>query len=150
MRRLVLTTLASIALLGCGDSGDEETGTGETRVPGPTDTLVVYSRSGGVAGVRERLAVRPDGAARVESGGRARRVDLGPAELDGLRVARDRVDFAKLDTRYGKEPPPPDTFAETVTADGRTVSLIEGGQPPPELQRLLSVCAGIVARYAPR
>jgi hypothetical protein len=148
MRRVVLTTLASIALIGCGDSGDD--GNGETRVPGPTDTLVVYSRSGGFIGVRERLAVRPDGAARVESGGRARRVQLAPAELQRVRDAANAVDPDRLESRYGPEPPPADGFVVTVTLGGQTIQAISGGTPPVELDRLMTVCAELVQKYAPR
>jgi hypothetical protein len=148
MRRLVLTTLASMALIGCGGSGDD--GTGETRVPGPTDTLVVYARSGGIAGVRERLAVRPDGAARVERGGRARRVQLTAAELQRVRDAANAVDPDRLESRYGPEPPPADGFVMAVTAGGRTSQVVSGGTPPAELSRLMDVCAGLVQKYAPR
>ena len=150
-----MTLLAGAALVaGCGDGyGSDDSTSGEPRVPGPTDTIVVYERTGGVAGIRERLAVRPGGAARLETGGaklEVKRFELDPSELDGLRAARERVDFAKLESSYGSEPPPPDTFATSVTGDGRRVTVIYGGEPPPELRRLLQVCAGLVQVHARR
>jgi hypothetical protein len=148
MRRIALTLAAAVLLSGCGSGYDDMTAPPrEPRVPGPTDTLVVYERSGGVAGIRERLAVRPDGAARLETGGaklEVQRFDLDPAELEGLRAAVDAVDFAQLEPRYGEEPPPPDTFATTVAAEGRTVAVLHEGDPSAELRRLMNVCAGLV------
>jgi hypothetical protein len=147
MRRILAPTALLLALVaGCSSDGGGNTNT-EPRVPGPTDTLVVYERSGGVAGIRERLAVRPDGAARLETGGaklEVKRFDLDPGELDGLRPAVDAVDFAQLEPQYGDEPPPPDTFATSVTGDGRTVLVLYEGNPPAELRRLMNVCAGLV------
>ncbi len=149
MRRIALTLATAVLLSGCGSGGDDTSTTAppEPRVPGPTDTVVVYERSGGIAGIRERLAVRPDGAARLETGGaklEVKRFDLDPAELDGLRAAVDGVEFAQLEPRYGEEPPPPDTFATTVAAEGRTVTVLHEGDPPAELRRLINVCAGLV------
>ena len=146
-------TLAAAALLaGCGGSDDDQTTT-EPRVPGPTDTIVVYERVGGIAGIREHLRVRPDGAARLETSGatlKVRRFQLSEDELNGLRGARDGVDFAAVESEYGPKQPVADGFATTVTADGRAVTVLTEGVPPPELERLIDICAGIVEGHVPR
>ena len=150
MRRLAPILLTAALLAGCS-SDDGGTTITEPRVPGPTDTLVVFERVGGIAGVRERLDVRPDGAARIESGFtkvEAKRFKLTPAELDGLRAARDRVDFSKLEKQYGPEQPVADGIASTVTVDGRESTVLTEGDPPPELARLIAVCAGIVDQHS--
>src|SRR5215217_2914233 len=151
MRRLAPILLIAALLAGCS-SDDGGTTITEPRVPGPTDTLVVFERVGGIAGVRERLDVRPHGAARVTAGGptlKARRFELNPAELDALRSARDKVDFASLKRSYDSGVPIADGFVTTVMADGRSVKVSTEGDPPDELARLLAVCAGIVTAHAP-
>src|SRR5215212_5191420 len=155
MRRMATILAAAVAIAaatGCGD-GDGDSTTTEPRVPGPTDTIVVYERTGGIAGMHERLAVRPDGAARIDASGpdtKVARFKLTASELDGLRAARDKVDFATLKRTYGPEIAVADGFTTKLTADGRTVTVLTEGRPPPELQRLVAVCAGIVQVHAPR
>ena len=149
MKRLAPILLTAALLAGCSGGHDGTTIT-EPRVPGPTDTLVVFERTGGIAGIHQRLDVRPDGAARIESGVtkvEARRFRLTPEELDGLRAARDRVDFSGLEKQYGPEQPVADGFASTITTDGREVTVLTEGDPPPELERLITVCAGIVDQH---
>jgi len=151
--RLVLLGLLVLAA-GCGgDDGDGKTTT-ESRVPGPSDELVAYERTGGIAGVTERLDVRPDGAARisvVEAGKLKRdRFKLTPGELDGLRAAVDAAEGADLEIRYGSDPEPNDAFKTNVLVDGRVITVVSGGDPPPELDRLLNVCAGLIQQHRPR
>jgi hypothetical protein len=150
MKRFALALIAVVLLAGCGDDHDK---TPESRVPGPTDTLVVFERVGGIAGVRQRLDVRPDGAARLTSGVSApevKRFQLSPGELDGLRAAREHVDFDGLKRHYGPELPVADGVAVTLTVDGRQVTVLTEGDPPPELERLIRVCVGIVEVHARR
>jgi hypothetical protein len=145
----IIATVAVLIASGCS-SDDGGTTITEPRVPGPTDTLVVYELTGGIAGIHERLDVRPDGAARIESGfGKVevKRFKLTASELDGLRAARERVDFTKLEKQYGPDQPVADGVAETITADGYEVTVLTEGDPPPELARLIAVCAGIVDQH---
>ena len=150
LSRALAAAVTALALAGCGEDRITETDTGATRLPGPTDAIVVYERTGGEARVRERLDVRPDGAARVTTLAGTRRVQLAPDELDALRVARQGIDVAALEPRYGDEPAPLDSYAETAIIDGRTTRVLSGGKPPKELRRLLHVSQGIVDRHAPR
>ena len=97
--------------------------------------------------------MRPDGAARLETGGatlEVKRFRLNGSELDGLRAARDGVDLAKLEGQHGPKQPIADGFATSVAADGREVTVLTEGRPPPELQRLIDVCAGLVQVHARR
>jgi hypothetical protein len=155
MRRLAPILAITTALLAGCSEGEGGTTITEPTLPGPTDSLVVYERTGGIAGIREYLAVRPDGVARVETGypgpgSKVMRVELTPSELDGLRKARDAVDFASLDAEYGPDQQIADGFATSIRADGREVTVLTEGDPPPELQRLMSVSAGLVEVHARR
>jgi hypothetical protein len=150
--RALLALALAVALMlvaGCGNESRQTT-TDSSRIPGPNDTLVVYDKSGGEAGMRQRLAVRPDGAARIETNDGVARVDLRPEELDAVRRTVDAAFGAQLEPVYGKEPPPLDSFVTTVLVDTRRVRVLPGGKPPRELQELISVCAAIVRRYEPR
>ena len=150
MKRLAPILLTAALLAACS-SDDGGTTITEPRVPGPTDTLAVFERVGGIAGVHQRLDVRPDGAARIETGVTkvdAKRFRLTPGELDGLRAARDRVDFSELKKSYSPPQVIADGVASTVRVDGREVTVFTEGNPPPELARLIAVCAGIVDQHS--
>jgi|SRR4051794_30187786 len=149
MKRIAIALLAAVLLAGCG-SDDGATTSRDPRVPGPTDTLLTFERSGGLAAVQHRLAVRPDGAVRLDSGFtdiKTKRFKLTDEELNGLRAAREGVDFSTLDKSYGPEQPVADGIATTIRADGREVTVLTEGDPPPELARLIAVCAGIVDQH---
>jgi hypothetical protein len=144
-----LALLLTVAAIGCGGE-ERSTTTDESRVPGPSDNLVVYERTGGVAGIQERVLVRPDGAVRVETGPpsdrQVRRFDLKPGELDDLRGAVAQADFPGLDSQYGTDPPPNDAFERSITADGRTVRVLHGAKLPEGLERVLDLSAALVHR----
>jgi hypothetical protein len=153
MRRILPLAALLIALMaGCG-SDDGSTTSAEPRVPGPSDSVVVFERSGGIDGRHQRLIVRPDGAARVESGGmpvQIKRFKLSAQELTYLRAARDHVDFTNLEKSYGPEQPVADGIASTVRVDGNEVTVLTEGDPPAEVEDLITTCAGIVTQHAPR
>jgi hypothetical protein len=145
----VLALAASVIPAACGDDAIHDPPPWP-RVPGPANTIVVYERTGGIAGIRERLAVRPDGAARLETGYpsgpgyKVKRFELSPVELDDLRSARDAVEFAELDDEYAPDQPVADGFATAITAEGREVTVLTEGDPPAELEHLIEVCARLV------
>jgi hypothetical protein len=151
MRRILpLTALLLAFLAGCSN-GEGGTTISEPPAPGPSDTIVVFERSGGLAGVHQRLDVRPDGAARLETGVsdvQVRRFRLSKGELDRLRAARERVDFASLERRYEPDQTIYDGVASTIRADGYEVTVLTEGGPPPELADLIAACGQIVEAHA--
>ena len=146
-----LPALAVVLMLvgGCADE-PRQTTTDSSRIPGPNDTLVVYDKSGGVAGIHQRLAVRPDGAARIETNDGVARVKLKPDELDAVRRTEDAAFGPQLEPVYGSGPAPADGFVTTLIGDTRRVRVTEGARPPRELQELISLCAALIGRYGPR
>jgi hypothetical protein len=99
--------------------------------------LVDYHRSGGFAGVQDRLSVQPDGrvSRRTRSGECAS--TLSAQELGDLRAALDQAGFASLQS--SPRPSGNDFFHYTVTYQGRTVRTYDTVVPPslkPALTRL--------------
>jgi hypothetical protein len=94
--------------------------------------------------------VRPDGVARVTDQDKSARVRLSPEELTALQQARTAVDFERLSSTFGSEPPPLDAYETTLSADGRTVKILHDAEVPLELERLRSTCAALIERYRPR
>ena len=145
MMRLLLTAMALlIGLAGCGNAEDST-----TAPSGDPDTLVSYSRTGGIAGVDERLRVAPDGAATLTLGPTANPASFQLAAAD-LATLRDEVDAADL---ANFEPPGPTACADCFvydieTADGRA-SYAETDQPPPAVQALAAHLGAIVEHNYP-
>src|SRR5215204_6109220 len=116
MRTLLAVLIAAPTLAACGEDRTPETDT--SRVPGPTDTIVIYQRTGGEEGARERLDVRPDGAAGITDHDKSARTMLTPGELDSLQHARMDVDFEHLAGSYGPKPPLADASETTLMSNG--------------------------------
>ncbi len=132
--RAAVALVVLLVLAGCGSAGDGSlTGAGATPLPtgasptvsSPAAPLVVFSRTGGLAGRAVTLTVQPDGTAQV-IGRREATWTLTPGQLDGLRRA-----LADADLR----PVPPsgvpvlDGFSYRITYAGRSV-LLEGDPVP--------------------
>ena len=62
----------------------------------------------------------------------------------------DAAAEADPENRHGTDPPPNDAFETRVVVDGHTVTVVSGGDPPPEFERLETVCAGLIQRHKPR
>ncbi len=111
-------------------------------LPSPAgDTLVVYRRTGGIAGLRDEIVIRADG--RVTRTSRAERCDfrLNPRQLADLRADLDRADFATLRGR-----PSPgnvsDGFSYLVVYRGTTVRAYDLAIPDrlqPAMSRLVHI-----------
>jgi hypothetical protein len=125
---VALAVTAAIAVSGCG-SGDTTTST-VRDLAGP---LVVYQRSGGIAGVAEKLEVERDGSASVSTGGvepAHASFRLSDAELQELSAELDAADFGAVAT-----PGPSscaDCFVESVATGGRTTTIVAEIEPPPD------------------
>jgi hypothetical protein len=147
--RIVACLLAAAALLsGCGSSSRADP---SPKTGAPTDLHIAYSRSGGIAGIVERVSIGSDGTARVQAGkpGKSRRFTLSRSERRGVRRAIDASGFAGLAPTYGQDQIA-DGFTTTVTYRHRTVTIFDDGQPPKRLTRLTTVLGAIVQRHGPR
>ena len=115
----------------------------DASAAGLTGTLR-YDRSGGFAGISERLTVRTDGRATVRIDGRSRTVRLKRTERD--RVARlvRHADIATVKVR--KAPPAADAFAYSLAYRGHRVEF-EDTNFPKRLEELVNTLADLVDKY---
>jgi len=119
---------AALAVGACG--GEDETATTRTDADGP---LVVYERSGGIAGVAERLEIASDGAVAVTAGAvDPQRADfqLSDEELQQLNSELDAADLEAVSTTGPGACA--DCFIESVATGGRTTTIVAEMEAPPD------------------
>jgi len=110
------------------------------------EVLATYRRTGGMAGRRFEVVVRPDGT--FEGGtGRSGQGRLGSSGLDELRTAVAAFGASAPAASYGT--PSPASFMTFVDAGGSSTTLLSGATPPPPVQRLVAFLAAL-ERQLPR
>ena len=136
---------AALALGACG--GDDDTATTRTEADGP---LVVYERSGGIAGVAERVVVASDGAVAVTAGAvdpQHADFQLSDEELQQLSAELDAADLDAVSTTGPGACA--DCFIESVATGGRTTAIVAEMEPPPDsVATLLGHLRELVTRNA--
>jgi hypothetical protein len=88
--------------------------------------LVDFERTGGIAGVDERLVVQPAGNFSKDTAGKHCEGTLTPQQVESLRAGLNRADIASLPSA---EAPGADFITYKVTHAGATVRTYEGGVP---------------------
>ena len=137
MRRLVPIAIVAALVAGCGD--DEQP---QPQASGP---LVVYERTGGVAGVLERLRIDRDGHAELLTGppeGERASFTLGDAELEQLEAQLEAADLSV-------PPGPPgcaDCFEYSIVYGGQEARFDDLAEVPPSLRTVLDHLGALVAR----
>ena len=129
---LVLVGLVALAAVsGCGD---------DAQLAGD----LTYTRGGGIVGSSDRLVVRPDGTARLETrGAGTRTLKLSDAELSELAAELRRANLPSLPATSVADPPAPDAFAHRVVYRGTTVTADDPSMPA-ELRGLVGTLGQIV------
>jgi hypothetical protein len=117
-------------------------------IPGrPAALLVAYTRTGGFAGIRDRLRVYRGGQADLVRGaGSLHELRLSCRRVQALRDALVNARFRSLSPVYAPEPPVADGFIESVSYGGRTVRVLTGADPPQRLRRVLALLRDVAAR----
>jgi len=91
----VILVIAATALTGC---------LGTKTIPEPTSAnpilLVDYQRSGGIAGVDDRLVVFDNGATLVQSRSISREITLNGTDLHSIRTIFDEGGFMRLEGNF--------------------------------------------------
>jgi hypothetical protein len=123
---LILAGLAAVALLlaACGPGPN---GTNQATIPVPTtppipltpapDTRIVYTYTGGIAGFRKELSIRPQGSATlVDRGKQVGIMQIGQDRLADLVNRLEAAKFFELQDNYEKD--------DTVVSDDIYVAIM--------------------------
>jgi hypothetical protein len=146
-RSLALLVLAA-TFVGCGDSA-------ETTDDEPVLTngaLVVYSRTGGVAGLDERLRIEPDGTATISYGepvNTEKPFEISAPELERLRTLLDSADFDAT-PENPEQTGCADCFVYTVEYGGKTVTYDDVTEPAPSIAELVAALGEIAESNQPK
>jgi hypothetical protein len=115
--------------------GDTGSPTGDLK-----GVLVIFKRSGGIAGVNETLTVYDDG--RIAFAGRDHEstAQIAPEELSALRQLLASPEFAALDSRYPAMGADLFIYSITTPTGGKaqTVVTMDGAKNPPILDQVLA------------
>jgi hypothetical protein len=116
-------------------------------LPGrPAALLVAYTRTGGLAGIRDELRIYRGGQATLaRARGRSSTLRLICARVRAVSDALRRARFGTLAPVYAPADPFADGFTETVAYAGRRPTVLPGARPPERLARVLGLLRNIVA-----
>jgi hypothetical protein len=161
---IAVAALLALALAGCADdskdpSADAGTPTSSATAPASTppsastsagsgqsvgDTLLIFTRTGGLAGTNDRLVVRPDGAWTLTTKSGTKEGKLTPTELTALKSTLDQVGFSKLPKVNGNGNVA-DGYKYTVSYGGDEVSA-EDGAVPAALQPVINTLNSLLSK----
>lgn len=113
-----------------------------TPAPSDDDMLVVYHKTGGIAGVNETLTVSQGGMLElVDSKGEHKIMQVDEPVIQPIRRMLEQEDFAKLEPQY--QAGGADLFVYTVTANTpsgkKSVTTMDGAKAPAYLEQLIAL-----------
>ena len=165
---IAVTALLSLALAGCADDAKDatagasgspsssatapaastSTSTGASASPGGGqnvgDTLLTFTRTGGLAGTNDRLVVRPDGAWTLTTKSGSKEGKLTATELAALKSTLAQVGFSKL-PKVNDNGNVADGYKYTISYGGDEV-VAEDGAVPTALQPVITTLNGLLSR----
>jgi len=162
---IAVTALLALALAGCADGTSDSTAgasgapssTATARAPASPsagtssaasqnvgDTLLVFTRTGGLAGTNDRLVVRPDGSWTLTTKSGTKEGKLTAAELAALKSTLEQVGFSKL-PKVNNNGNVADGYKYTISYGGDEV-VAEDGAVPTALQPVITTLNGLLSR----
>jgi len=134
-----ILVVTAVVLSGC-------LGTKTLPVPDPAEpTLFVdYQRSGGIAGLNDRLVIFDNGVALVSSRTTSREIQLNRSDLEQISTVFKAAQFTALEGNYTSPRGGADLMQYSISYQGRTVNTEDTAIPPAlepvigELNRILS------------
>jgi hypothetical protein len=123
--------VAAIVLAGC-------LGMKTPPVPDPAapSLFVDYQRTGGVAGVDDRLVIFDNGVTLVKSRTATREILLNQSDLEQLSAVFDAGQFANLEGNYTSPRGGADLLQYSISYQGRTI-ITEDTALPPSLEPVI-------------
>ena len=115
--------------------GDTGSPTGDLK-----GVLVIFKRSGGIAGVNETLTVYDDGRIAFAGRNHESTAQIAPDELSTLRQLLASPEFAALDSRYPAMGADLFIYSITIPTGGKpqTIVTMDGAKNPPILDQVLA------------
>jgi len=125
----IYTVLILLLLLFFAGSTDDNTPSYE--LPQPTELLLEYQRTGGIAGVSDHRVVVSDGQGVYSTRQGSGAYILSPGDLDILRGLIRDADIPSLKDEYPAPQPGADYFTYTLVVGNRTITTETTGIPEP-------------------
>jgi hypothetical protein len=109
-----------------------------------TDTLVAFTRTGGLAGANDSLTVRPDGSYTIQTKQGTKSGKLTDEELGALKEALGAANFDKMPT-VNDNGQVADAYTYTITYAGKQITAKDGSIPP-ALQPVISALGAFLSK----
>ncbi len=119
-----------IILLGIAAAGCLGVKTPPVSHPPAPAVFVDYHRSGGLAGVDDRLVIFDNGAAVVATKTVSTEIVLNATEIARITSLFDQAQFSQLQANYPAPRGSADLFHYSISYKGKTVNLDESAYPP--------------------
>jgi hypothetical protein len=116
--------------------------------PAPPAVLVDYHRSGGIAGVDDRLVMFDNGATVVSTTTESNDIVLNASEITKITSLFDQAHFSQLQENYPAPHGSADLFHYSISYQGKTVVLDESAYPV-SIQPIIDELQGIVTGVQP-
>lgn len=113
--------------------------------PVPPEIVLDYHRTGGIAGLNDRLVIFGNGAAVFSSRTTNRELMLNQTDLDRLSAIFTDAQYSMLEGNYTLRHEGPDLIHYSVTYRGKTVNT-EDSAVPPSLQTIIDDMNRLVSR----
>jgi hypothetical protein len=128
----VVLVVTALVLTGC-------LGVKTPAAPGPANPalFVDYQRTGGIAGVNDRLVIFDNGVALVSSRTTSREIVLNQSDLEHISGIFDAGQFAMLEGNYTSRRGGADLMQYSITYQGKTV-ITEDTAIPPSLEPVIT------------
>ena len=136
----VLFLIAAVMVSGC--LGSRTPPVSRPTVP---SVLVDYYRSGGIAGIQDRLVIFDNGVAVVSGRTGNHEIELNQTDVNQIILLFDQGHFQSLEGNYSGRKGSADLIRYTITYHGKTVSAEDTAIPPPlqpvidELNRIIGI-----------
>jgi len=140
LMQIVPLFLIVLVLVGAGCLGTRVLPVNKTE---PPSIVVDYHRSGGTAGLNDRLVIFDNGVAAISGRSTSTEISLNATDIALISVLFNESQFSQLQTNYPAPHESTDLMTYTISYQGKTVTAEDTDVPPSlgmiieELNRIL-------------